>query len=637
MIRAFQWDLARQVERLGFLLDQLPRYADWGYQELYIHLEDAVAYPSLPGVARADAYTTREFEKLVRAATRAGIKVVPIVNLLGHTQYLIKNPDLRDLNELRAPDGSPLERGQICPLHPRTLEIADKLLRDMAPFCTAGKVHVGLDESFHLGKHPLSRAEVKRIGLASHFANYVGRLHTLLQPLGLRMGLWADMLALIPDSIPQLPRGLIAYDWYYYPFPRHPRMELHNYADYDLAPAFAQQGIEYWGCPMNGGFRHEPLPVFGERLANAQSWWRRCRQTHAGGFLMTGWEPQRLAFEMPMVVDAAAACLWLNPEIDDHAGMLAKGFERVFGKSGSREAARAALACDEHAFAGYAKWETHDRWDGLAGPEGPARADRSAKFFTRLAKQKLPAPFTTSASLNAYLAAREAFIRQAARDVQKLRRYHATGQTQFVTYYVTNCLKTLEEFELKLSKTRLSAREIWARTRDPRVQSPYADILDRDATRLKAWRKWLVATAKNSACALDAAPVHGRWQLSFIVHNHAPALQKILVEQQSADGTWQTLAERFTIEFRAKAARPRANIKREFSISVDSPARPLCIALRGVGEVAVSQVTFTDGVITLHPKDWPVRERRVLGTPAPTTGFPDLHLGSNRDAVELAF
>lgn len=637
MIRAFQWDLGRQVERLGFLLDQLPRYAEWGYQELYLHLEDAVEYPSLPGVARADAYTARELEKLVRTAARAGIKVVPIVNLLGHTQYLIKAPALRDLNELRAADGSPLERGQLCPLHPRTLEVAEKLLRDMAPFCTAGKVHVGLDESFHLGKHPLSKAEVKRIGLASHFSGYVGRLHSLIQPMGLRMGLWADMLALIPEAIPQLPRGLVAYDWYYYPFPRHPRMELHNFADYDLAPAFAKQGIEYWGCPMNGGFRHEPLPVFGDRLANAQSWWRRCRQTHAAGFLMTGWEPQRLAFEMPMVVDAAAACLWLNPEIDDHAGMLAKGFERVFGKTGAREAARAALGCDEHAFAGYAKWEAHDRWDGLAGPEGPARADRSAKFFIRLAKQKLPAPFAASATLNAYLSAREAFIRHAARTVSKLRRLHATGQTQLVTYYVTKALEAVDAFSRQLAGGRAAAKIMWARTRDPAVQSPYADILDRDAARLKVWRSWLSAAAKNSAHALDAAPVHGRWQLTFVVHNHAPALQKILVEQQSADGTWKILAERFTIEFRAKAARPRANIRREFSVSVDSPARPLRIALRGVGEVAVSHVIFTDGVIALHPHDWPVRERRPLGQPAPISGFPDLHLGSNRDAVTLKF
>ena len=36
MIAAFQWDLGRQVERLDWLVAQLPRYADWGYRELYL-------------------------------------------------------------------------------------------------------------------------------------------------------------------------------------------------------------------------------------------------------------------------------------------------------------------------------------------------------------------------------------------------------------------------------------------------------------------------------------------------------------------------------------------------------------------------------------------------------------------------
>ncbi len=317
--------------------------------------------------------------------------------------------------------------------------------------------------------------------------------------------------------------------------------------------------------------------------------------------------------------------------------MLAKGFERVFGKSGAREAARAALRCDEHAYAGYAKWELNDRWDAAAGPEGPARAARGARFFSRLAKQKnLPAPFAASAALNAYLSEREAFLRTNARLVPKLRRTARLHPAK-VTYWVTLALDEARQFERQLAVARSAARAMWRRTRDPKVKSPNELILTRDAVRLRDWKRWLAAAAKKPAHVLTASPVHGCWQLSFLVHNHAPALQKILVEQQAADGTWTTLAERFAIEFRAPAARPRANIRREFSISIDDPDRPLRIALRGIGEAAVSHVTLTDGVTTLRPRDWPARERRTLGSPAPQQGFPDLHLTQNRSEIALGF
>src|SRR5690606_15936095 len=184
---------------------------------------------------------------------------------------------------------------------------------DLAPFCTAGKLHVGLDESFHLGQCPRCRAEIAARGLAAHFADYVGRLRERARIRGLRLGLWADMLALIPETIPRLPPDVIAYDWYYYPFGEHPRLELRNFAEYDLVPALRARGIDYWGCPMSGPFRHEPMPLFGDRLGNLRSWWQRCQRVQAEGYLVTCWEPQRLAGETTTVVAAAAASWWLDP------------------------------------------------------------------------------------------------------------------------------------------------------------------------------------------------------------------------------------------------------------------------------------------------------------------------------------
>jgi len=641
MIAAFQWDLARQTERLGWLLRQLPRYADWGYRELYLHLEDAVEYPSLPGVARRDAYSRSQFGRLVGEAARVGIAVVPIINLLGHAQYLLKVPELRELNELQGPDGSPFWSGQLCPLHPRTLEVADALIRDMAPFCTAGKVHVGLDESFSLGRHPLCAAEVAREGLAEHFGRYVQRLDGVARGHGLRLGMWADMLALIPEAIAHLPPGIIAYDWYYYPFGRLPRIELRNFAEYDLAPALRERGIEYWGCPMNGSFRHEPLPVFGERIANIRDWWRRCGSVGAGGMLVTSWEPSRLALEMTTVVDAAAACLWLDPGVDDAPGMLSRGFARVFGRPGPERLARLALACDQAAFAGYARWQVNERWDacGARGGAAPYRAELA--LLTRLYRRggELPPPFRASVRFRRYLAERDIFVREAASAVRALRRRLARAgpADPRLLRGIQAFAARASEFAREVGEGRRAARELWGLTRDRRATGPNECVTIQDAARLGALRRWLARCAASPGGVAAASPVLGRWQLTFDVILERPALQRVVVEERGPGGSWNLVGERTTIEFRAAAARPRTSIRREFSVPVDGPRAALRIAVRGLGQVAIARVELSDGVTALAPRGWRASSRRTVGKPAPRRGFPDLDWARNAGAVELDF
>lgn len=608
MIRAFQWDLGRQVERLDWLLDRLPRYAAWGYQELYLHLEDAVEFPSVPGVARRDAYSYRQMTRLVAAATRVGIKVVPIVNLLGHTQYLIKVPELRELNELVGPDGSPFPSGQICPLHPRTLEIAEKLLQDMAPFCTAGKVHVGLDESFQLGRHPLSRQEIAGIGLAAHFAGHVVRLRDLTAKLGLRMGMWADMLYFLPEAIPLLPADVTIFEWYYYGFPRRPRVELFNFAESDLGDQLRARNFAVWGCPMNGSARYEPLPHFTDRLENILSWWRRGKAIGTEGLLVTSWEPFRLAMEMTTVVDAAAACLWLDPGVTEPRDMLARGFARVFGPKTARAAARVALACDRFPFGGYPLWQANERWDTVSHREPLGGYRRQERYFAKLARdaQWLPAPLRTSVELRHYLAVRDVFLREAARGSN-------AGAIKAAA----------KRYEKALDVGRCAVREMWRFTRDRRVRGANEHILAQDASRFRAWRR--------------GEPVFGgRWQLCYAVRNFAPCLQLVAVEQRQPDGSWQMLQSCHTIEFQTRAARPRGPFEREHAAPVawdGNPANPpaLRLVLRGLGEVKIVRVELGDGRTTLRVR--PVV--KLLGRPAPRQGLPDLDWSENLDSWTL--
>lgn len=640
MIRAFQWDLARQVERLDWLLAQLPRYADWGYQELYLHLEDAVEYPSLPSVARGDAYRHRDLAVLVERADRLGIKVVPIVNLLGHTQYLIKTPELRHLNELCHPDGTPLERGQICPVLSQTLEIAEKLFNDVRAFCSAGKIHVGLDESFHLGRHPKSREEISAIGLAAHFARYASRLHERISGRGLKMGMWADMLVLLPEAIPLLPRGIAAYDWYYYPFQSRPRMELYNFREYDLAPALRARGIDYWGCPMNGAFRFEPLPLFSDRLGNLRSWWKRCHQVGAAGFLVTSWEAYRLAIETTTVVDAAASTLWREPSIDDDIGMLAHGFTCLYPQATVREVqrwARGALACDAHAFCGYARWELNDRWDGISTRTRFARTSAELRFFARIQKQNLPAPFDSSLAFCRYLAQRDHLVQEGARGVWRLRRLlEKARQTEFAEE-LQRLHEVATEFRTAIKEGQAAAKALWNRSRNKRSRGQNLQILEADQHRLRSWIAWLKRVQKDRMHAEGGSPVTGAWQLQFSVHSFAPALQKVVVEQQSVNGDWQPTGARFTIEFRAEAARPHSRIKREMAVPVTNPTATFRIAVRGLGQVAISSVELTNGVVTLTPAKEARSTKKILGQPAPQQGLPEIDWSTNADEWVIQF
>jgi len=631
-IRAFQWDLARQVERLDWLLKQLPRYAEWGYQELYLHLEDAVEFPSLPAVARKDAYTYRQMEKLVTHATTAGIKVVPIVNLLGHTQYLIKVLELRDLNELRHADGSPHETGQICPLHPRTLEIAETLLRDMAPFCTAGKVHVGLDESFHLGKHPLSQREVRRTGLAAHFAGHVNRLRELTRRMNLRMGMWADMLYFLPDAIPLLPQDLIAYDWYYYPFKRLPRVELFNYAEFDLATPLMKRGIEYWGCPMNGAFRYEPLPHFGDRISNAISWWNRCKKIGAAGFLMTSWEPNRLAMETTTLVDAAMAELWQNHRITNRADMLATGIRKVFRTQSARNIAKKLLVADRHAFTGYARWEINKAWALASGPKTIAPLRNTLTYFNRLQREtsNWPACLAASIAYRRYLAARDVFVRESQTEILALRRDSIRGFS--LTNKLTRQLNAAKQFEQDWRNGHAAALKMWKLTRSPNSAAPNLQLLAADRAQLKTWQQWLKARIKTPGNIVSANPLLSEWLLTYSVWNCAPAVQKVMVDQW-INGEWRSIKSCHTIEFLSRGAAPRSTIQYHHSAPLNwngTDTLKIRVRVGGVGTVKLSNLRITNGIHTHQVT--PQNRWLTFGTP-PSRGWPKLNAETVREFI----
>jgi hypothetical protein len=182
------------------------------------------------------------------------------------------------------------------------------------------------------------------------------------------------------------------------------------------------------------------------------------------------------------------------------------------------------------------------------------------------------------------------------------------------------------KFDRALRAGQKAARAMWVQTRDPQVRGPNEIMVEADKGRLSEWRRWLNRVVKRPDVVWQTTPVCGAWQLQFIVHNFAPAVQKVIVEEQRADGSWHELAGRFTIEFRAYAARPNVKIKREFTVPVHSPKSVLRLAVRGVGQVGISHISLVNGVDTLRTVNF--RHQKIVGRRAPKRGLPRLDLQS---------
>jgi hypothetical protein len=87
------------------------------------------------------------------------------------------------------------------------------------------------------------------------------------------------------------------------------------------------------------------------------------------------------------------------------------------------------------------------------------------------------------------------------------------------------------------------------------------------------------------------------------------------------------------MEFRAQTARPRSKCKREFTVPLTTSRLSLRIALRGIGAVAISHITATDGVVIQRRRDF--SRKKILGRPITRRGFPDFNTLINQAVLPI--
>ncbi|MDE2835132.1 MAG: family 20 glycosylhydrolase [Bacteroidota bacterium] len=230
---------------------------------LVLRVDFDYEYESYPEVRGDEALSKEEVRRIVDAARSGSIRVIPLLNLLGHQSWhgtakgllrefpeFDETPHIELPEEFIWPNEDELYVKSYCPLHLDVHEVVFALVDELVEVFEADAFHAGMDEVFYIGHDQCSRCAGK--DKAELFADEVTRIRDHLAAQGRELWIWGDRLldgettglgmweASTNDTfraIDLIPRDVVITDWHYT-------------RAAPTAPLFAMKGLRVISCPF---------------------------------------------------------------------------------------------------------------------------------------------------------------------------------------------------------------------------------------------------------------------------------------------------------------------------------------------------------------------------------------------------
>ena len=196
---------AAYLEQTARLLGEL------GYNAVLLEIEDKLQFSAAAEIADVDALSPEEAAELAAMFSRHHLQVIPLVQTLGHAEYVLSKPAYAHLRE------DPEVASQYDPISLEARQFILQLIDDViAAFGPTAYVHLGGDEAYHLGQSPKHAAAPQSAGVGGIYLDHMQPLFEHVLQQRLRPVIWADMILSDPEILAQVPREVILADWDYF-------------------------------------------------------------------------------------------------------------------------------------------------------------------------------------------------------------------------------------------------------------------------------------------------------------------------------------------------------------------------------------------------------------------------------------
>lgn len=299
-IRALHLDLKGLPPTFEHLLELLDIIAAARYNALLVEWEDMFPWQVDGRFQCATAYSPGQVRRLTDEAGRRGIEVIPLVQCLGHLEWVLTPAGRESLREV--PDRPDV----LNPLADGARELIETMVLEVLEATGPCRhFHLGGDEAWSFGTHPDTRAFIEQQGKGALYLHHIEPLLELLDDRGVRPLLWHDMM--IDWSEPELARLAGKADLIPWGYHDDPATTEGHFAERHIR-RFAEAGLTLWagGAYKGATAPTADLPDLPMHERNTLAWMRMADRYNFRGFIATAWS--RFAGHVPQC-EPIDACL----------------------------------------------------------------------------------------------------------------------------------------------------------------------------------------------------------------------------------------------------------------------------------------------------------------------------------------
>lgn len=208
----------------------IPILAQYKFNAVLV-MSNYIQWESAPALHVPQGATKEQARHLVDLAKLNLIEPIPLLETLGHTEWLFANNQNRDLLQ----DSSVPKPWVYDPLNARTYQVLFPIFDELIELFEPKYIHIGHDEVRNVHPFPASPAGLQ-LGFGQLFLQDTQKLHNYLQSKNIRTIMWQDELlsAEVKPLLNEFSKDLIVTSWNYYPASDYPDLTTLQQAGFDV-------------------------------------------------------------------------------------------------------------------------------------------------------------------------------------------------------------------------------------------------------------------------------------------------------------------------------------------------------------------------------------------------------------------